>query len=207
MKVVSRTVRGNAGFSDVKTLTIRCWDFRTIRLIFMRKPQYLHSFYMPPDPGSMQSSPDSILASLQPSNAECVKDSSLPSTGSEGEGTDGETTGVMEMAFLWFSKIIFHSGNNPRSKTPQNIPPSVYDKGMCPTMVIFQNMQTTDWFVSDPYWEFRYSLSHVRVLRFLTSFFEQISILSSESNAGLHWFCLTVIGLENVCYSFYQSNT
>lgn len=89
-KVVSRTVRGNAGFSDVKTLTIRCWDFRTIRLIFMRKPQYLHSFYMPPDPGSMQSSPDSILASLQPSNAECVKDSSLPSTGSEGEGTDGK---------------------------------------------------------------------------------------------------------------------
>lgn len=119
MKVVSRTVRGNAGFSDVKTLTIRCWDFRTIRLIFMRKPQYLHSFYMPPDPGSMQSSPDSILASLQPSNAECVKDSSLPSTGSEGEGTDGETTGVMEMAFLWFSKIIFHSGHIPRSKTPQ----------------------------------------------------------------------------------------
>lgn len=92
-------------------------------------------------------------------------------------------------------------------KRRKNIPPSVYDKGMCPTMVIVQNMQTTDWFVSDPYWEFRYSLSQVRVLRFLTSFFEQFSILSSESNAGLHWFCLTVIGLENVCYSFYQSNT
>lgn len=205
MKVVSRTVRGNAGFSDVKTLTIRCWDFRTIRLIFMRKPQYLHSFYMPPDPGSMQSSPDSILASLQPSNAECVKDSSLPSTGSEGEGTDGETTGVMEMAFLWFSKIIWR--NIPRSKTPQKYTTfslwqrNVSHNGYC------SNMQTTDWFVSDLYWEFRYSLSHVRVLRFLTSFFEHFSILSSESNAGLHWFCLTVIGLENVCYSFYQSNT
>ena len=77
-------MRGNAGFSDVKTLTVRCWDFRTIRLIFMNKPQYLHSFYMPPDPGSMQSSPDSILASLQPSSQECT------SIGSEGEGADGE---------------------------------------------------------------------------------------------------------------------
>lgn len=51
----------------------------------MNKPQYLHSFYMPPDPGSMQSSPDSILASLQPS-----KESSLQSIGSEGEGSEGE---------------------------------------------------------------------------------------------------------------------
>lgn len=38
----------------------------------------------------MQSSPDSILASLQPSSAECIKDSSLPSIGSEGEGTEGK---------------------------------------------------------------------------------------------------------------------
>ncbi|KAJ7373757.1 hypothetical protein OS493_011366 [Desmophyllum pertusum] len=89
-KVVSRTVRGNAGFSDVKTMTVQCWDFRTIRLIFMNKPQYLHSFYMPPDPGSMQSSPDSILASLQPSSQECMKESSLPSIGSEGEGSEGK---------------------------------------------------------------------------------------------------------------------
>lgn len=89
-KVVSRTVRGNAGFSDVKTLTVRCWDFRTIRLIFMKKPQYLHSFYMPPDPGSMQSSPDSLLASLQPISQECSKESSLPSTGSEGNGSEGK---------------------------------------------------------------------------------------------------------------------
>ena len=89
-KVVSRTVRGNAGFSDVKTLTVRCWDFRTIRLIFMKKPQYLHSFYMPPDPGSMQSSPDSLLASLQPISQEYSKESSLPSTGSEGNGSEGD---------------------------------------------------------------------------------------------------------------------
>ncbi|XP_020624382.1 uncharacterized protein LOC110061862 [Orbicella faveolata] len=88
-KVVSRTVRGNAGFSDVKTLTVRCWDFRTIRLIFMNKPQYLHSFYMPPDPGSMQSSPDSILASLQPGSQDGTKEPSLQSIGSEGDGGEG----------------------------------------------------------------------------------------------------------------------
>ena len=45
---------------------------------------------MPPDPGSMQSSPDSILASLQPSGQESTKESSLQSIGSEGEGSEGE---------------------------------------------------------------------------------------------------------------------
>lgn len=89
-KVVSRTVTGNAGFSDVKTLTVHCWDFRTIRLIFMNKPQYLSTFYMPPDPNSMQSSPDSLLASLQPANQEYIKQSSLQSVGSEGEGSEGK---------------------------------------------------------------------------------------------------------------------
>ena len=90
LKVVSRTAAGSAGFSDVKTLTVRCWDFRTIRLIFMNKPQYLSTFYMPPDPNSMQSSPDSLLASLQPHSQEYLKQSSLQSVGSEGEGGEGE---------------------------------------------------------------------------------------------------------------------
>lgn len=89
-KVVSRTVSGNAGFSDVKTLTVRCWDFRTIRLIFMNKPQYLSTFYMPPDPNSMQSSPDSLLASLQPSSQEYLKQASLQPVGSEEEGGEGK---------------------------------------------------------------------------------------------------------------------
>ena len=89
IKVVSRTVTGNAGFSDVKTLTVQCWDFRTIRLIFMNKPQYLSTFYMPPDPNSMQSSPDSLLASLQPNNQEYLKQASLQSVGSDGEGVEG----------------------------------------------------------------------------------------------------------------------
>lgn len=89
-KVVSRTVSGNAGFSDVKTLTVRCWDFRTIRLIFMNKPQYLSTFYMPPDPNSMQSSPDSLLASLQPSSQEYLKQASLQPGGSEEEGGEGK---------------------------------------------------------------------------------------------------------------------
>ena len=95
---MSRTVRGNAGFSDVKTLTVRCWDFRTIRLIFMNKPQYLHSFYMPPDPGSMQSSPDSILASLQHGSQEGTKEPSLQSIGSEGEGGEGEFVGTLSVS-------------------------------------------------------------------------------------------------------------
>ena len=89
IKVVSRTVTGNAGFSDVKTLTVQCWDFRTIRLIFMNKPQYLSTFYMPPDPNSMQSSPDSLLASLQPNSQEYLKQASLQSVGSDGEGVEG----------------------------------------------------------------------------------------------------------------------
>lgn len=90
LKVVSKTVAGNAGFSDVKTLTVRCWDFRMIRLIFMNKPQYLSTFYMPPDPNSMHSSPDSLLASLQPSNQEYMKQASLQSVASEGDRIDGE---------------------------------------------------------------------------------------------------------------------
>ena len=45
---------------------------------------------MPPDPGSMQSSPDSILASLQPGSQECTKEPSLQSIVSEGEGGEGE---------------------------------------------------------------------------------------------------------------------
>ena len=89
IKVVSRTVTGNAGFSDVKTLTVQCWDFRTIHLIFMNKPQYLSTFYMPPDPNSMQSSPDSLLASLQPNSQEYLKQTSLQSVGSDGEGVEG----------------------------------------------------------------------------------------------------------------------
>lgn len=85
-KVVSRTVAGNAGFSEVKTLTVRCWDFRTIRLIFMNKPKYLSTFYIPPDPNSLQSSPDSLFASLQLNN----QLSSLHSAGLEGDGTEGK---------------------------------------------------------------------------------------------------------------------
>lgn len=45
---------------------------------------------MPPDPGSMQSSPDSILASLQPGSQDGTKEPSLQSIGSEGEGGEGE---------------------------------------------------------------------------------------------------------------------
>ena len=62
----------------------------------MNKPQYLHSFYMPPDPGSTQSSPDSILASLQPGSQESTKDPSLQSIhiASEGEGGEGEFVGM-----------------------------------------------------------------------------------------------------------------
>ena len=96
IKVVSRTVSGNAGFSDVKTLTVQCWDFRTIRLIFMNKPQYLSTFYMPPDPNSMQSSPDSLLASLQPNNQEYLKQASLQSVGSDGEGLEGLINQLVE---------------------------------------------------------------------------------------------------------------
>ena len=55
----------------------------------------------------MQSSPDSILASLQPSSAECIKDSSLPSIGSEGEGTEGETTVVLENGFSLICQSTF----------------------------------------------------------------------------------------------------
>ena len=87
---MSRTVEGSAGFSDVKTLTVRCWDFRTIRLIFMNKPKYLSTFYMPPDPNSLQSSPDSLLASLQLNNQEYLKQSSLQSVGLEGGGAEGK---------------------------------------------------------------------------------------------------------------------
>ena len=83
---MSRTVAGNAGFSEVKTLTVRCWDFRTIRLIFMNKPKYLSTFYIPPDPNSLQSSPDSLFASLQLNN----QLSSLHSAGLEGDGTEGK---------------------------------------------------------------------------------------------------------------------
>jgi len=63
----------------------------------MNKPQYLHSFYMPPDPESMQSSPDSILASLQPGSQEYTKDPSLQSIGSEGEGADGEFVSLLSV--------------------------------------------------------------------------------------------------------------
>lgn len=45
---------------------------------------------MPPDPGSMQSSPDSILASLQPGSQDGTKEPSLQSIGSEGDGGEGE---------------------------------------------------------------------------------------------------------------------
>lgn len=45
---------------------------------------------MPPDLGSMQSSPDSILASLQPGSQECTKESILQSIDSEGEVGEGE---------------------------------------------------------------------------------------------------------------------
>lgn len=90
LKVVSRTVAGNAGFSDVKTMTVRCWDFRMIHLTFMNKPKYLSTFYLPPDPNSLQSSPDSLLATLQLNNQEYLKQSSLHSVGFEVEGAEGE---------------------------------------------------------------------------------------------------------------------
>lgn len=45
---------------------------------------------MPPDLGSIQSSPDSILASLQPGSQECTKESILQSIDSEGEVGEGE---------------------------------------------------------------------------------------------------------------------
>ena len=45
---------------------------------------------MPPDPNSMQSSPDSLLASLQPSSHEYLKQASLQPVGSEEEGGEGE---------------------------------------------------------------------------------------------------------------------
>lgn len=89
-KVVSRTVAGNAGFSDVKTMTVRCWDFRVIHLTFMNKPKYLSTFYLPPDPNSLQSSPDSLLATLQLNNQEYLKQSSLHSVGFEVEGAEGK---------------------------------------------------------------------------------------------------------------------
>ncbi|KAK2565460.1 Myotubularin-related protein 2 [Acropora cervicornis] len=89
-KVVSRTVAGNAGFSDVKTMTVRCWDFRMIHLTFMNKPKYLSTFYLPPDPNSLQSSPDSLLATLQLNNQEYMKQSSLHSVGFEVEGAEGK---------------------------------------------------------------------------------------------------------------------
>ena len=54
---------------------------------------------MPPDPGSMQSSPDSILASLQPSGQESTKESSLQSIGSEGEGSEGEIDNSLFLNF------------------------------------------------------------------------------------------------------------
>ena len=45
---------------------------------------------MPPDLGSMQSSPDSILASLQPGSQECTREPILQSIGPEGEAGEGE---------------------------------------------------------------------------------------------------------------------
>ena len=89
-KVVSRTVAGNAGFSDVKTMTVQCWDFRMIHLIFMNKPKHLSNFYLPPDPNSLQSSPDSLLATLQLNNQDYLKQSGLHSVGFEVEGAEGE---------------------------------------------------------------------------------------------------------------------
>lgn len=47
---------------------------------------------MPPDPNSMQSSPDSLLASLQPNSQEYIKQPSLQSVGSEVDGGEGEIT-------------------------------------------------------------------------------------------------------------------
>ena len=44
---------------------------------------------MPPDLNSMQSSPDSLLASLQPNSQEYLKQASLQSVGSDGEGVEG----------------------------------------------------------------------------------------------------------------------
>ena len=35
-KVIQKTQAGKAGFSDVKTLIIKCTDFRTIRLTFIK---------------------------------------------------------------------------------------------------------------------------------------------------------------------------
>ena len=61
-----------------------------IHLTFMNKPKYLSTFYLPPDPNSLQSSPDSLLATLQLNNQEYMKQSSLHSVGFEIEGAEGE---------------------------------------------------------------------------------------------------------------------
>ena len=59
---------------------------------------------MPPDPNSMQSSPDSLLASLQPANQEYIKQSSLQSAGSEGEGSEGEISS--SLFTLWVREAV-----------------------------------------------------------------------------------------------------
>ncbi|XP_048584999.1 uncharacterized protein LOC5520963 isoform X2 [Nematostella vectensis] len=60
-KVVRRDVGGSAAFAEVKTLTIRCWDFRTIFLTFMSSNQPMQSLFVQlPEPASSQSSPDSV---------------------------------------------------------------------------------------------------------------------------------------------------
>lgn len=63
-QVVRRTAGGNAAFADVKTMTIRCLDFRTIYLTFMNSHQPAQGmFFLPPGSSSSQSSPDSIPGS------------------------------------------------------------------------------------------------------------------------------------------------
>ena len=65
-QAVRRTADGNVGFSDVKTLTIHCRDFRTIHLIFMDTPQSVHNYLIPSESHSNLPSPNSILSSIQP---------------------------------------------------------------------------------------------------------------------------------------------
>ena len=43
-KVISKTEDGSAGVTGVKTLILKCEDFRTIRLTFLKSKKKMHTF-------------------------------------------------------------------------------------------------------------------------------------------------------------------
>ncbi|XP_031571649.1 uncharacterized protein LOC116305818 [Actinia tenebrosa] len=104
-KVVRRTAGGNAAFADVKTLTIRCLDFRTIYLTFMNSHQpALGVFFLPPGSHSSQSSPDSIAGSAHQLAVE--------------EGEDASEQRLLDITVPELERL--NSGDGGQSQFPNN---------------------------------------------------------------------------------------